>query len=99
MVMRITAVYLAVGVGVLGWWSWLYRQGLRNLSRDFTRSSAMGIVGWLAVLLIPLWPLVLWAWWQSQTPEFQQRYQEIQQFRQLGKYEEIIEALRTRYHA
>jgi len=55
----------------------------------------MGMMGLLAVLLILLWPLLLLAWWQSQKPDFQQRYREIEELRQLGKYEEVIEAIRA----
>jgi cell division protein FtsX len=97
MLISIMAVYLAVGASVFVGWSWLYRQGLRNLFRDFTWSSAMAIVGLLALLLIPIWPLLLLAWRQSQTPAFQQHYHEIEELRRLGKYEEIVEALRTRH--
>lgn len=95
--MSMVTVYLAVGVSVFVWWSWLYRQALRNLFRDFTRSSAMAIVGLMALLLIPIWPLLLLAGWQAQTLEFQQNYHEIEELRRLGKYEEVLEALRTRH--
>lgn len=98
MVMGFVAVYLAAGVGVFACWSCLHQQGLRNLFRDFTRFSAVGIVGLLAVLLILLWPLLLLAWWQSQMPEFQQRYRQIEELRQLGKYEEVIEVIRVSRH-
>jgi hypothetical protein len=95
MVMSFMAVYLAVGVGVFAWWNWLYQQGLRNLFQDFTRSSAIAIVGLLAVVLILFWPLLLVAWWQSQTSEFQQHYQEIEKLRQMENYEEVLEVLRS----